>query len=209
MHRAFVDLDASMIEINPLVVTSAGRLVALDAKMSFDDNALFRHRDIEELRDDLENDPLEVEAARHDLNYVKLDGDIGCMVNGAGLAMATMDIIKHYGGSPANFMDIAGAATKERIAIAFKLLANDRDVRGILLNVFGGMMRCNSIAEGLVQAAREIGYDRPLVVRLEGTNVELGRKILNEADLPIVTAGTLAEAAQAIVKAVAATGERS
>ena len=202
LHRAFVELDASLIEINPLVVTSAGRLVALDAKMSFDDNALFRHRDLEELRDDLESDPLEVEAARHDLNYVKLDGDIGCMVNGAGLAMATMDIIKHYGGSPANFMDIAGAATKERIAIAFKLLANDPDVRGILLNVFGGMMRCNSIAEGLVQAAREIGYDRPLVVRLEGTNVDLGRKILNEADLPIVTAGTLAEAAQAIVKSV-------
>ena len=209
LHRAFVELDASMIEINPLVVTSAGRLVALDAKMSFDDNALFRHRDIEELRDDLENDPLEVEAARHDLNYVKLDGDIGCMVNGAGLAMATMDIIKHYGGNPANFMDIAGAATKERIAIAFKLLANDPDVRGILLNVFGGMMRCNSIAEGLVQAAREIGYDRPLVVRLEGTNVDLGRKILNEADLPIVTAGTLAEAAQAIVKAVGAAQSRS
>jgi succinyl-CoA synthetase beta subunit len=176
-------------------------LVALDCKMIFDDNALFRHSDIQDLRDDNEVDPLELEAARHDLNYVKLDGDIGCMVNGAGLAMATMDIIQHFGGQPANFMDIAGAATKERVACAFKLIFNDPGVRGILVNVFGGMMRCNSIAEGIVGAAREVGLDRPLVVRLEGTNVQLGREILEQSGLPIITATTLADAAQKIVAA--------
>jgi succinyl-CoA synthetase beta subunit len=202
MHRAFVELDASMIEINPLVVTSANKLVALDAKMSFDDNALFRHRDIEDLRDDDEYDPLEREAQRHDLNYVKLAGDIGCMVNGAGLAMATMDIIKLNGGRPANFMDIAGAATKERVATAFRLIYSDPEVKGILVNVFGGMMRCNSIAEGIVGAAREVGLDRPLVVRLEGTNVELGREILSKSGLNIIPATTLADAAQKIVAAV-------
>lgn len=201
VNKAFRSLDAVMIEINPLVVTGVGRLVALDCKMVFDDNALFRHSDIQDLRDDNEVDPLELEAARHDLNYVKLDGDIGCMVNGAGLAMATMDIIQHFGGQPANFMDIAGAATKERVACAFKLIFNDPGVRGILVNVFGGMMRCNSIAEGIVGAAREVGLDRPLVVRLEGTNVELGREILQKSGLPIITATTLADAAQKIVAA--------
>lgn len=201
VNKAFRSLDAVMIEINPLAVTGVGRLVALDCKMIFDDNALFRHNDIQDLRDDNEVDPLELEAARHDLNYVKLDGDIGCMVNGAGLAMATMDIIQHFGGQPANFMDIAGAATKERVARAFKLIFNDPGVRGILVNVFGGMMRCNSIAEGIVGAAREVGLDRPLVVRLEGTNVQLGREILEKSGLPIITATTLADAAQKIVAA--------
>jgi succinyl-CoA synthetase beta subunit len=202
MHRAFAELDASLIEINPLAVTKSGKLVALDAKMSFDDNALFRHRDIEDLRDDGESDPLEVEAARHDLNYVKLDGNIGCMVNGAGLAMATMDIIKLYGGEPANFMDIAGAATKERVAMAVKLIFSDPGVKGILVNVFGGMMRCNAIAEGIVGAAREVRLDRPLVVRLEGNNVDLGREILAGSGLQIIPATTLADAAEKIVKAV-------
>ena len=202
LHRAFADLDASLIEINPLAVTKSGKLVALDAKMSFDDNALFRHRDIEDLRDDAESDPLEVEAARHDLNYVKLEGNIGCMVNGAGLAMATMDIIKLYGGEPANFMDIAGAATKERVAMAFKLIFSDPGVKGILVNVFGGMMRCNAIAEGIVGAAREVKLDRPLVVRLEGTNVDQGREILAGSGLQITPATTLADAAEKIVKAV-------
>ncbi|WP_119459476.1 ADP-forming succinate--CoA ligase subunit beta [Rhodospirillaceae bacterium SYSU D60014] len=202
LNRAFTDLDASLIEINPWVVTEEGDLLALDAKVSFDDNALFRHRRIEELRDDDESDPLELEAARHDLNYVKLDGNIGCMVNGAGLAMATMDIIKLYGGEPANFMDIAGAATKERVATAFRLVASDPSVCGILVNVFGGMMRCNSIAEGIVEAAREVGFDRPLVVRLEGTNVELGRQILGQSSVPITSAATLSDAAQKIVHAV-------
>ena len=202
MNKAFRDLDASQIEINPLVVTKANKLIALDAKMTFDENALFRHHDIQDLRDENEIDPLELEASRHDLNYVKLDGNIGCMVNGAGLAMATMDIIQHYGGQPANFMDIAGAATKERVACAFKLIFNDPGVQGILVNVFGGMMRCNSIAEGIVGAAREVGLNRPLVVRLEGTNVELGRKILQESGLPIVTATTLADAASKIVAQV-------
>ncbi len=201
-HRCFSELDASLLEINPLVVTGAGRLIALDAKMSFDDNALFRHRDIEDLRDDDEYDPLEREAQRHDLNYVKLEGDIGCMVNGAGLAMATMDIIKHYGGRPANFMDIAGAATKERVATAFRLIHSDPGVKGILVNVFGGMMRCNAIAEGLVGAAREVGLARPLVVRLEGTNVDLGREILSRSGLDITPATTLADAAEKIVAAV-------
>jgi len=201
MNRAFTETDASLVEINPLVVTGSAKLVALDAKMSFDDNALFRHRDIEDLRDDDEADPLEVEAARHDLNYVKLDGEIGCMVNGAGLAMATMDIIKHNGGRPANFMDIAGAATKDRVACAFRLIFNDPQVKGILVNVFGGMMRCNSIAEGIVDAAREVGLDRPLVVRLEGTNVDLGREILSSSGLPIIAATSLSDAAAKIVQA--------
>ncbi len=201
MNLAFTDTDSSLLEINPLVVTGSGKLMALDAKMAFDDNALFRHRDIEDLRDDDEADPLEVEAARHDLNYVKLDGEIGCMVNGAGLAMATMDIIKHSGGRPANFMDIAGAATKDRVACAFRLIFNDPQVKGILVNVFGGMMRCNSIAEGIVDAAREVGLDRPLVVRLEGTNVDLGREILRNSGLPIIAANSLSDAAHKIVQA--------
>ena len=200
--RAFYDLDASLLEINPLVVTKAGDIMALDCKMSFDDNALFRHRDITELRDDDEIDPLELEAARHDLNYVKLPGSIGLMVNGAGLSMATMDILKHYGGAAANFMDVAGAATPERVAAAFKLVYSDPDVKGILLNIFGGMMRCNSIAEGLVNAAREVGLKKPLVVRLEGTNVELGREILEKSGLPIQPCASMDEAAKKIVEAV-------
>jgi succinyl-CoA synthetase beta subunit len=203
VNKAFIELDATLIEINPLVVTQANRLIALDCKMAFDDNALFRHHDIQDMRDENEMDPLELEASRHDLNYVKLDGDIGCMVNGAGLAMATMDIIEHHGGRPANFMDIAGAATKERVASAFKLIFNDPDVKGILVNVFGGMMRCNSIAEGIVGAAGEVGLDRALVVRLEGTNVELGREILEGSGLPIDTATTVSDAADKIVRAVA------
>ena len=200
--RAFVTLDAEMIEINPLVITGSGDVVAVDCKMTFDDNALFRQRDVEELRDDDEIDPLELEAARHDLNYVKLDGNIGLMVNGAGLSMSTMDIIEHYGGKAANFMDVAGAATPERVAAAFKLIYRDPGVYGILLNIFGGMMRCNDIAEGLVAAAREVGLSKPLVVRLEGTNVEKGREILRESGLPIEPVGNMGEAAQKIVEAV-------
>jgi succinyl-CoA synthetase beta subunit len=202
IFRAFIDLDAELIEINPLVVTGGGEVVALDCKMSFDDNALYRQREIEELRDESEVDPLELEASRHNLNYVKLDGNIGLMVNGAGLSMATMDILKSYGGKAANFLDVAGAATPERIAAAFKLIHSDPDVEGILLNVFGGMMRCNSIAEGLVRAARDVGLDKPLVVRLEGTNVELGHEILKKSGLPIEPVKSMEEAAKKIVEAV-------
>ena len=200
--RAFTDLDAEMIEINPLVITGSGDVVAVDCKMTFDDNALFRQREVAELRDDGEIDPLELEAARHDLNYVKLDGNIGLMVNGAGLSMSTMDIIEHYGGKAANFMDVAGAATPERVAAAFKLIYRDPGVDGILLNIFGGMMRCNDIAEGLVAAAREVGLSKPLVVRLEGTNVEKSREILRESGLPIEPVGSMGEAAKKIVEAV-------
>ncbi len=202
MYRAFVDLDASIVEINPLVVTGAGAILALDAKMNFDDNALFRHKDIEELRDADEEDPAELEATRHDLNYVKLDGSIGCMVNGAGLAMATMDIIKLCGGEPANFLDVGGGATKERVTTAFKLILSDPNVEGILVNIFGGIMRCDVIAEGVAAAAREVSLNVPLVVRLEGTNVEQGRDILARSGLPIVSADDLADAARKVVKAV-------
>jgi len=202
MYNAFVGLDASLVEINPLVVTGKGEVVALDAKMNFDDNALFRHRDIADLRDEDEEDPTEREASRHDLNYVKLDGNIGCMVNGAGLAMATMDIIKLYGGEPANFLDVGGGATKERVTTAFKLILSDAHVEGILVNIFGGIMRCDVIAEGVVAAAREVSLHVPLVVRLEGTNVELGKKILVQSGLPIVSADNLADAAEKVVKAV-------
>ena len=202
MYKAFTDLDASMVEINPLVVTGDGQILALDAKMGFDDNALFRHKDIEELRDESEEDPMEIEANRHSLNYVKLDGSIGCMVNGAGLAMGTMDIIKHYGGEPANFLDVGGGATRERVTTAFKLILSDKNVEGILVNIFGGIMRCDVIAEGVIAAAREIGLAVPLVVRLEGTNVELGKKLLRESNLQILSADNLADAAEKIVKAV-------
>ncbi|MGO8866645.1 MAG: ADP-forming succinate--CoA ligase subunit beta [Alphaproteobacteria bacterium] len=202
MYNAFVGLDASLVEINPLVITGKGEVVALDAKMNFDDNALFRHRDIADLRDEDEEDPTEREASRHDLNYVKLDGNIGCMVNGAGLAMATMDIIKLYGGEPANFLDVGGGATKERVTTAFKLILSDANVEGILVNIFGGIMRCDVIAEGVVAAAREVSLHVPLVVRLEGTNVELGKKILVQSGLPIVSADNLADAAEKVVKAV-------
>ncbi|MFX1738816.1 ADP-forming succinate--CoA ligase subunit beta [Paraburkholderia sp. A1RI_3L] len=200
--RAFVELDASIVEINPLVVTEDGDLLALDAKINFDDNALFRHPQIEAMRDEAEEDPAELEAAQHALNYVTLDGNIGCMVNGAGLAMATLDIIKLYGGEPANFLDVGGGATKERVAAAFRLILRDPKVKGILVNIFGGIMRCDVIAEGVVAAAREVELDVPLVVRLEGTNVELGKQILRESGLPILSADHLANAAAMVVKAV-------
>jgi len=202
LYRGFGELDASLVEINPLVVTGTGTLIALDAKMGFDDNALFRHPDIEALRDEDEEDPTELEAAKHALNYVKLDGNIGCMVNGAGLAMATMDIIKLHGGSPANFLDVGGGATRERVAAAFKLILSDANVEAILVNIFGGIMRCDVIAEGVVAAAREVNLHVPLVVRLEGTNVELGRKLLQQSGLPIVAAEDFADAAQKVVAAV-------
>jgi succinyl-CoA synthetase beta subunit len=200
--RAFTELDASLIEINPLVVTASGELTALDAKMNFGSNALYRQPRVVELRDLDEEDPHEIEASRHELNYIKLDGDIGCMVNGAGLAMATMDIIKLYGGAPANFLDVGGGATKERVTAAFKLLLSDPKVEGVLINIFGGIMRCDVIAEGVVAAAREVNLAVPLVVRLEGTNVELGKQILSESGLAITAAGDLAEAAEKIVAAV-------
>ena len=202
MYEAFIGLDASMVEINPLVVTGAGEVIALDAKMNFDDNALYRHPNVAELRDEDEEDPAETEAAKHELNYIKLDGSIGCMVNGAGLAMATMDIIKLYGGDPANFLDVGGGATKDRVTTAFKIILSDPNVEGILVNIFGGIMRCDVIAEGVVAAAREVSLHVPLVVRLEGTNVELGKKILAESGLPIVSGDDLGDAAEKIVKAV-------
>ena len=202
MYKAFEQLDASIVEINPLVVTGVGDIIALDAKMNFDDNALFRHKDIAELRDESEEDPTELEAAKFDLNYVKLDGNIGCMVNGAGLAMATMDIIKLYGGEPANFLDVGGGASRERVTAAFKLILSDPNVEGLLVNIFGGIMRCDVIAEGVVAAAREISLTVPLVVRLAGTNVELGKKILEESGLPIIAADDLGDAAEKAVKAV-------
>ncbi|HWA50992.1 MAG TPA: ADP-forming succinate--CoA ligase subunit beta [Dongiaceae bacterium] len=202
MYKAFVDLDCSIVEINPLVVTGAGEVIALDAKMNFDDNALFRHKDVEAMRDEDEEDPAELEAGKHSLNYIKLDGNIGCMVNGAGLAMATMDIIKLYGGTPANFLDVGGGATKERVTTAFKIILSDANVEGILVNIFGGIMRCDVIAEGVIAAAREVSLHVPLVVRLEGTNVELGKKILAQSGLPILSADNLADAAEKIVKAV-------
>ncbi len=202
MYQAFIALDAAIMEINPLVVTGAGEVVALDAKLSFDDNALFRHPEIEKLRDESEEDPKELEAAKHSLNYVALDGTIGCMVNGAGLAMATMDIIKLYGAAPANFLDVGGGATKERVTAAFKIILSDPNVEGILVNIFGGIMRCDVIAEGVVAAAREVSLNVPLVVRLEGTNVALGKEIMARSGLPIISADNLADAAEKVVKAV-------
>ncbi len=202
MVDAFLGLDCSVVEINPLVITKGAEVVALDAKVSFDDNALFRHKDVEALRDETEEDPGELEAARHGLNYIKLDGNIGCMVNGAGLAMATMDIIKLYGGAPANFLDVGGGATRERVTTAFKLILSDPHVEGILVNIFGGIMRCDVIAEGVVAAAREVSLNVPLVVRLEGTNVDLGKKILSQSGLPIIAADNLADAAEKVVTAV-------
>ena len=201
MYDAFISLDASIVEINPLVVTGAGEVIALDAKMNFDDNALFRHKDIEALRDESEEDAAELEAAKYDLNYITLDGTIGCMVNGAGLAMATMDIIKLYGGEPANFLDVGGGASRERVTAAFKLILSDPNVEGLLVNIFGGIMRCDVIAEGVVAAAREVSLSVPLVVRLAGTNVELGKQILGESGLPIIAADDLADAAEKAVKA--------
>ena len=202
IYKAFVELDAAMIEINPLAVTKEGEVVIIDCKASFDDNALYRQRGVAEMKDENEYDPLELEAARHDLNYVKLDGNIGLMVNGAGLSMATMDIIKYYGGEAANFMDVAGAATPERVAAAFKLIYKDPDVKGILINIFGGMMRCNDIATGLVNASKEVGLDKPLVVRLEGTNVDIGIDILKNSGFPIKPVDTMEQAAKDVVSLV-------
>ena len=202
LYRAFVEKDMSLLEINPLVVTCAGDLICLDAKVNFDSNALYRHDDIMDLRDLAEEDPAEVKASEFDLNYIKLDGTIGCMVNGAGLAMATMDIIKLYGAEPANFLDVGGGATKEKVTEAFKIIMSDDNVEGILVNIFGGIMRCDVIAEGVVAAARETRLAVPLVVRLAGTNVELGQKILSESGLTIIPADDLDDAAEKIVAAV-------
>ena len=200
--QAFVAKDMSLLEINPLVVTKAGQLICLDAKIGFDDNALFRHPDIVALRDVTEEDAKEIEASKYDLNYVALDGTIGCMVNGAGLAMATMDIIKLYGMAPANFLDVGGSATKEKVTAAFKIITSDPNVKGILVNIFGGIMKCDVIAEGVVAAVKEVGLQVPLVVRLEGTNVELGKEIIAKSDLNVTSADDLDDAAQKIVKAV-------
>lgn len=202
LYQVFVDKDCSIAEINPLVVTADGNVMALDAKLNFDDNALFRHKDIQELRDLDEEDPREVEASKYELSYIALTGNIGCMVNGAGLAMATMDTIKFYGGDPANFLDVGGGATEEKVTEAFKIILADDGVKGILVNIFGGIMKCDVIANGVVAAARQIGLDRPLVVRLEGTNVDLGKNILNASGLAIEAADSLAEAAQKIIQLV-------
>jgi succinyl-CoA synthetase beta subunit len=201
LSKMYFDLDASLIEINPLVQTKEGEFICLDAKIDFDDNALFRHKDIQELEDTTQIDPLELEAQKWDLNYVKLDGNIGCMVNGAGLAMATMDTIKYYGGEPANFLDVGGTATVERVAAAFKLLLSDPNVKAIFVNIFGGIVRCDRIAGGIIEAAKQVELDRPLIVRLEGTNVELGRKMLEESGLNIIPAKDMADGAQKAVKA--------
>ena len=206
LYQAFCDFDATVAEINPLVVTRSGELLAVDAKIDFDDNALYRHPDIAALRDEDEEDPTELEAGNHGLHYLKLDGNIGCMVNGAGLAMATMDIIKLHGAGPANFLDVGGGATRERVATAFKLILSDPNVEGILVNIFGGIMRCDVIAEGVVGAAREVNLHVPLVVRLEGTNVDLGKQILQQSGLPIVTGDNLVDAAEKVVAAVKEAG---
>jgi malate-CoA ligase subunit beta len=201
-YRAFRDLDATMVEINPLVVTGDGQVLALDCKMTFDDNAMFRRPNVSELRDYAEEDPREAQAAEHGLNYVGLDGDIGCIINGAGLAMATMDMIKHAGGQPANFLDVGGGASPERVAAAFRLVLSDSKVGAILVNIFAGINRCDWVAQGVVQAARDIQMKVPLVVRLAGTNVDEGRRIVRESGLPIITAETLSEAADKVVAAL-------
>jgi succinyl-CoA synthetase beta subunit len=202
LYRAFTEKDMSLLEINPLVVTKENKLICLDAKLAFDDNALYRHPDIVALRDLTEEDEKEIEASRYDLNYVALDGTIGCMVNGAGLAMATMDIIKLYGEAPANFLDVGGSASKEKVAAAFKIITADPNVKGILVNIFGGIMKCDVIAEGVIAAVREVGLNVPLVVRLEGTNVDLGKGILSKSNLDVIPADDLDDAAQKIVNAV-------
>jgi succinyl-CoA synthetase beta subunit len=202
LYAAFVAKDMEMLEINPLLVTGDDKLIVLDAKVSFDGNAMFRHPDIAALRDETEEDPKEIEASKYDLSYIALDGEIGCMVNGAGLAMATMDIIKLYGAEPANFLDVGGGATTEKVTAAFKIITADPNVKGILVNIFGGIMRCDVIAEGVVTAVKEVGLQVPLVVRLEGTNVELGKKILNESGLNVIAANDLSDGAEKIVKAV-------
>ncbi|MDA1621781.1 ADP-forming succinate--CoA ligase subunit beta [Bacillus cereus group sp. LD113LC] len=202
LYRAFIEKDCSIAEINPLVTTGDGKVMALDAKLNFDSNALYRHKDILELRDLDEEDTKEIEASKYDLNYIPLDGNIGCMVNGAGLAMATMDIIKHYHGDPANFLDVGGGATAEKVTEAFKIILSDKNVKGIFVNIFGGIMKCDVIAEGVIEATKQVGLELPLVVRLEGTNVELGKKILNESGLNIVAAESMADGAQKIVSLV-------
>ncbi|NSL51198.1 ADP-forming succinate--CoA ligase subunit beta [Calidifontibacillus erzurumensis] len=202
LYNAYIDKDCSIAEINPLVVTGDGNVMALDAKLNFDSNALYRHKDVEALRDLDEEDPKEIEASKYDLSYIALDGNIGCMVNGAGLAMATMDIIKYYGGEPANFLDVGGGATAEKVTEAFKIILSDPNVKGIFVNIFGGIMRCDVIATGVVEAAKQVGLKVPLVVRLEGTNVELGKKILAESDIEIVAAESMADGAEKIVSLV-------
>jgi succinyl-CoA synthetase beta subunit len=201
LYRAFIETDASLVEINPLIVTDDNRIIALDAKMNFDDNALYRHKDILEMRDLNEEDPREIEASKFNLNYIGLDGNIACMVNGAGLAMATMDIIKHYGGEPANFLDVGGGAKTEQVTEAFKILCADKNVKGILVNIFGGIMKCDVIAEGILTAVKQVNVTVPLVVRLEGTNVEQGKKLLKESGLAIIPADSMADAGQKIVRA--------
>ncbi len=202
LYKAFIEKDASILEINPLAITGDGEVQALDAKFNFDDNALYRHKDIVELRDFDEEDQKEIEASKYDLNYVTLDGSIGCMVNGAGLAMSTMDTISYYGGSPANFLDVGGGATAEKVTEAFKIILSDPHVKGIFVNIFGGIMKCDVIAEGVIVAAKEVGLNVPLVVRLEGTNVDLGKKLLNESGLNIIAADSMADGAQKIVELV-------
>ncbi len=202
LYQLFVEKDCSIAEINPLVTTGDGEVLALDAKLNFDDNALYRHKDIQELRDLDEEDEKEIEASKYDLSYVALDGNIGCMVNGAGLAMSTMDIIKHFGGEPANFLDVGGGATTEKVTEAFKIILSDQNVKGIFVNIFGGIMKCDVIAEGVVEATKQVGLEIPLVVRLEGTNVDQGKKILAESGLDITTAESMADGAQKIVSLV-------
>ncbi|WP_066289094.1 ADP-forming succinate--CoA ligase subunit beta [Bacillus sp. FJAT-29937] len=202
LYAAYIEKDCSIAEINPLVVTGDGKVMALDAKLNFDSNAIYRQKDILEYRDLDEEDPKEIEASKYDLSYISLDGNIGCMVNGAGLAMATMDIIKHYGGDPANFLDVGGGATAEKVTEAFKIILSDNNVKGIFVNIFGGIMKCDVIATGVVEAAKQVGLKVPLVVRLEGTNVDLGKKILAESDIDIVAADSMADGAQKIVSLV-------
>ena len=198
----FVDKDCSLIEINPLVVTKGGKLLSLDAKINFDDNALYKHRDMAELRDVMEEEPLEVEAASHNLNYIRLDGNIGCMVNGAGLAMATMDVIKLAGGEPANFLDVGGGATEDMVKNGMKILLSDPNVKAVFINIFGGILRCDTLARGLIKAISEVEVNLPLVIRMEGTNVEMGRKLLNESALKLIVAATMKEAAQKVIAAI-------
>ena len=202
MYKFFLEKDASLVEVNPLIITETDKLLCLDAKVNFDDNALYRHPEIEELRDENEEDEYEREASKFDLAYIKLDGNIGCMVNGAGLAMASLDIIKMYGGEPANFLDVGGGASKEKVSSAFKIILSDKGVKGILVNIFGGIMRCDIIAEGIVAAAKELEISVPLVVRLEGTNVDEGKKILDNSSIEIISANDLDDAAKKIVKLV-------
>ena len=203
LYKAYLDTDASMVEINPLITTKDGRLFALDAKVNFDDNALFRHQDIRDLRDITEEDPLEVEASKYGLNYIKLDGNVGCMVNGAGLAMSTMDIIKYAGGMPANFLDVGGGANEEQVTHAFEILLSDKNVRAVLINIFGGILRVDTLANGVVEAARKMNIQLPIVLRLEGTNVEQGRQILKESGLNFIVAETMKDAAEKVVAAAA------